>query len=122
MSSEEFWKDTPDLFLSYRTSFLNKKKKEMEETNFKCWLQGLYLHDGNSVLNERLTVSISRMLGGKGKFSEQTYPKQPHDLFKENEEKTIEKEKEKKHNDYFKSFNYFASIKQKFKEKIKKGE
>lgn len=122
MSSEEFWKDNPDLFLSYRTSFLNKKKKEMEETNFKCWLQGLYLHDGNSVLNERLTVSISRMLGGKGKFSEQTYTKQPYDLFKENEEKTIEKEKEKKHNDYFKSFNYFASIKQKFKEKIKKGE
>ena len=122
MSSEEFWKDNPDLFLSYRTSFLNKKKKEMEETNFKCWLQGLYLHDGNSVLNERLTVSISRMLGGKGKFSEQTYPKQPYDLFKENEEKTIEKEKEKKHNDYFKSFNYFASIKQKFTEKIKKGE
>ena len=30
MSAEEFWKDDPQLFVSYRTSFINKKKREME--------------------------------------------------------------------------------------------
>lgn len=46
MSAEEFWKDDPQLFVSYRTSFINKKKREMEENDYKCWLQGLYIHDG----------------------------------------------------------------------------
>ena len=37
MSAEEFWKDDPQLFVSYRTSFINKKKREKDEIDYKCW-------------------------------------------------------------------------------------
>ena len=35
MSADEFWKDDPQLFVSYRTSFINKKKREREEMEKK---------------------------------------------------------------------------------------
>ena len=44
MSAEEFWRDDPQLFVSYRTFYINKKRQEMEELDYKCWLQGSYIH------------------------------------------------------------------------------
>lgn len=47
MNAEEFWRGDPQLFVSYRTSFINKKKREMEEWDYKCWLQGAYINYSN---------------------------------------------------------------------------
>ena len=69
MSADEFWKDDPQLFVSYRTSFINKKKREMEETDYKSWLLGLYIHDGNSKLHYSLIQYIGNLVSSffKGK-------------------------------------------------------
>lgn len=50
MSSEEFWKCDPDLFASYRTSFINKQKTEATNNNTLCWLQGIYTQKALSVV------------------------------------------------------------------------
>ncbi len=121
MSSEEFWKDDPQLFVSYRQAFMNKKKNEIEETNYKSWLQGLYIHEGNEVTRNRLSYDISRILGAKGQKPTATYLKRPIDL-SDKETKDIEKEKEIKEKEYFRKYNYFATMKQNFMNKIKRGE
>ena len=124
MTSDEFWKDDPNLFASYRTFYINKKKTEYEENNYKCWLQGLYTHDGNSILTQKLFEGIVKLLGGNSQQTKRVYPTKPYDLnkktnSKENNEKI---DKEKQHKQYFSSLNYYASLKKKFIEKIKKGE
>lgn len=119
MTSDEFWKDDPNLFLAYHTSFINKKKKEYEEWNYKSWLQGLYIHKGNSILTRNVETTIYRSQGGKAQYSKETYPSEPYGL---NEKKKKEKTKEEKQKEYFNSFNYFGSLKQRFAERIKKGE
>ena len=67
MSAEEFWKDDPQLFVSYRTSFINKKQRELEELDYKCWLQGLYIHDGNGKLFSSLKQLISNIVASFSK-------------------------------------------------------
>lgn len=130
MSAEEFWKDDPQLFYSYRTSFLNKKKREMEETDYKSWLLGLYIHDGNG----KLFVSLKQFLGNmiasmfKGKKDTSkidTYPSKPYGELQK--EKIIDKKKEsEKYINYQKDFVYYGTIKQRYldqiKNKQKKGE
>lgn len=132
MSAEEFWKDDPQLFVSYRTSFINKKKREMEEVDYKCWLQGLYVHDGNGKLFTSLKQFISNMLAGmfKGKKDNtkiDTYPTKPYgELEKEKEEDRKQQQKKQKYEDFQKDLVYFGTLKQQFEEKIrnkqKKGE
>ena len=83
MSAEEFWKDDPQLFVSYRTSFINKKKREMEESDYKSWLLGLYIHDGNGKLLASLKQFIGNILAsisGKPKDTKEipTYTKKPY--------------------------------------------
>ena len=124
MSADEFWKDDPQLFVSYRTSFINKKKREMEELDYRCWLQGLYIHDGNGKLN----MSLKQMLGNM--FSKtpnltpiEPYPSKPYT----EQEKEIKKEqdkKEKQYEEYQSSLVYFGSLKQRYLEQLKqkKGE
>lgn len=124
MTSEQFWKDDPDLFVSYRKAFINKSKNEIEMYNYKSWLQGVYNHEGNEVTRSRLSYEILNMLGGKGKSPTRTYFEKPIDLTaKKNEKnKTNEQKKEEKRKEYFKEYNSFATMKQGFIEKIKKGE
>ena len=40
MSADEFWKDDPQLFVSYRTSFINNKQREMEEHDISVGYKG----------------------------------------------------------------------------------
>lgn len=119
MSSDEFWKDDPQLFVSYRTSFINKKKREAEELDYKCWLQGLYIHDGNGKLFAslkqlifNLVASFSKAPKNKDKIS--TYPKVPY-----SQEKQEKEEKVDKHKEYQNSLMYFGSIKQIYLQKLK---
>ena len=92
MSAEEFWKDDPQLFVSYRTSFFNKKKREMEEIDYKCWVGGLYNYDGNSKLMASLKQLISNIVASFSKGQKDTtkidsYPKKPYmELEKEKNE------------------------------------
>ena len=128
MSSEEFWKDDPQLFVSYRTSFLNKKKREMEENDYKSWLMGLYIHDGNGKLFMSLKQFLHNMVAGmfKGKkdnTSLNTYPEKPYgELTRENQEKMSIDNQNKKYEEYQKSFEYYGTMKQRYLENLRRKE
>lgn len=125
MSADEFWKDDPQLFVSYRTSFLNKKQREMEELDYKCWLEGLYIHDGNSKLFGSLKQFIGNIVAGftkgqKDNSKIDTYPKKPYgELKKENELKEKENKKKIEYDNFQKDFVYLGTIKQRYLEKLK---
>lgn len=133
MTSEEFWKDDPQLFVSYRTSFINKKKREMEEEDYKCWLQGLYIHNGNGLLFNSLKQFISNVINSFFKKPADntkidTYPSKPYmELRKEKKEenKIVENKKSvNKYKEFENSLVYFGTLKQQYldKQKQKKGE
>lgn len=126
MSAEEFWKDDPQLFISYRTSFINKKKRELEENDYKSWLQGLYIYDGNGKLMVSLKQHISNIISKlfKGRTDVQeipTYPAKPYmELKKEQKIKEEENKRNKKYKEYENSLMYFGTLKQQYIEKMKK--
>jgi len=126
MSAEEFWKDDPQLFVSYRTSFLNKKTREMEEEDYKSWLRGLYIHDGNGKLllslKQFLTNIIAKMFKGqKDNNKIPTYPKKPYtELEKEKESKKKELEKQERYKNFENSLVYYGTLKQQYLDKLKK--
>lgn len=126
MSADEFWKDDPQLFVSYRTSFVNKKKRELEEFDYKCWLQGLYIHDGNGKLFTSLKQFIGNMIAGmfKGKKDNtqiDTYPIKPYrELEKDKKRKEEKQIQNQKYQDYQNSLVYFGTLKQQYINKLKK--
>ena len=131
MSAEEFWKDDPQLFVSYRTSFINKKKREMEEIDYKSWLQGLYIHDGNGKLMASLKqflTNILASLSGKPKDTKEipTYAKKPYtELEKEKQKQDEEQTKKDRYKEYENSLVYFGTLKQQYIDRLKnkkKGE
>ena len=133
MSAEEFWKDDPQLFISYRISFIKKKENELTEEDYKSWLRGLYIYDGNSKLFATLKQFINNTLAGifksqKDNTKIDTYPLKPYfELKKEEEQKQKEKQEEKKRKDKYKNFesslNYYGTMKQRYLENLqKKGE
>lgn len=126
MSAEEFWKDDPQLFFAYRTSFINKKKREVEENDYKSWLQGLYIYDGNS----RLLASLKQFIGNmvskhRDNKKIDSYPSKPY-IEKQKEEAKTNKEKQKQierkeqFKNYHNSLIYFGTMKQRYFEKIQK--
>lgn len=54
MSYDEFWKGDPSLFWAYRTSFIEKEKRQNELDNFKAWLSGLYNYKAFGVVEYNL--------------------------------------------------------------------
>ena len=129
MSADEFWKDDPQLFVSYRTAFINQKQREVEEHDYKCWLQGLYIHDGNGKLFSSLKQLITNIVasfvkGQKDNTVIDSYPKKPYtELEKDHKRKEIAKKQQDKYENYEKSLVYFGTMKQRYLEKLqKKGE
>lgn len=129
MSAEEFWKDDPQLFVSYRTSFINKKKREMQELDYKCWLQGLYVYDGNGKLFASLKQFMGNLVssifkGNKDNTKIDTYPEEPYsEIVKKSKNEENKKNEEKKYKDFENSLIYFGTLKQQYLNKLKaKGE
>lgn len=128
MSADEFWKDDPQLFISYRTFYFNKKQREMEEMDYKCWLQGLYTHNGNGILVNSLQQLLASMFGGKKNHQKAgEYPKKPYlEQDKENkakEDKELqEKNKQKKYEEFQKSLAYAGTMKKRYLESLKNKE
>ena len=126
MSAEEFWKDDPQLFVSYRTSFINKKKREKEELDYKCWLQGLYTHHGNGLLFNSLKQFIGNIVasmfkGKKDTTKLDTYPKKPYtELEKENKLKQKQEEENVKYKSFESSLVYYGTLKQQYLERLEK--
>ena len=85
MSVKEFWEDNPDLFWAYRFSYYTNKKLEQQEMNFQLWLQGAYFH-------EAVAVALSNSFGKGKKIS---YTQKPYVLDKEEEERELQREREK---------------------------
>ena len=125
MSAEEFWKDDPQLFVSYRTSFINKKKREMEENDYKSWLMGLYIHDGNGKLLASLKQFLGNILAsisGKPKDNKEipTYSKKPYmELEKEKREEDEQQMRKDKYREYENSLIYFGTLKQQYTDRLK---
>ena len=126
MTSEEFWEDDPQLFVSYRTSFVNKKQREMKELDYKCWLQGLYIHDGNGKLFTSLKQFIGNLVAGMFKGNKDTtkidsYPKKPYnELFEEEQNNKQLEQKKQNYKEFENSLIYFGTLKQQYLNKIKK--
>lgn len=123
MSAEEFWKDDPQLFVSYRTSFINKKKREIEEEDYKSWLRGLYIHDGNGKLFSSLKQFITNIVA-KNKDTKKidSYPSKPYmELEKEKEQEKKEQLKKDRYKEYENSLVYFGTLKQQYTDKLKKA-
>ena len=123
MSAEEFWKDDPQLFVSYRTSFFNKKKREMEELDYKCWLNGLYNYDGNSKLMASLKQLIMNIVSSFTKGQKDTtkidnYPNKPYLELEKEKKESKHKNENSKQKDYYNSLMYFGSIKQIYLDKM----
>lgn len=121
MSSEEFWKDDPQLFVSYRTSFINKKKRQMEEWDYKCWLQGLYNYKGEISSEEVLRNTLINMFSSKKiDLKIETYPLKPFSQQeKEKDVKNEELTKKQKYENFQNSLSYFGSMKQRYIERMK---
>lgn len=118
MSAEEFWKNDPQLFVAYRTSFINKKKRELEEYDYKCWLQGLYIHDGNG----KLTLSLKQFIGNMMSKTKDntiigTYPSEPYNSKPNKKDNKVEETK--KQEEYRNSLIYYGTIKARYLEKMK---
>lgn len=126
MSADEFWKDDPQLFVSYRTSFFNKKKHEMEELDYKCWLQGQYVYDGNEKIGARLQQTISNGFAGfssSPKFNRDKipkYPEKPYSILEREKKLEIEKQKKSIYEKEKNSLIYQGSIKQIYLERMNK--
>lgn len=122
MSADEFWKDDPQLFVSYRTSFINKKKREMEELDYKCWLQGLYIYNGNGGLIQSLKQLIINLFSSKKDTNEiKPYPAKPYNELDKEKNKTNklnDTAKEQKYQEFQNSLCYFGSMKQRYVDKL----
>ena len=106
MTSEEFWRDDPKLFSSYRKAYIEKEERSYEIINYGNWLQGLYIYDGfKKSLND-----FGYNFWGKSNPNSQSYPEQPYDIFgKEKDKKVKQREKARKENQ--KNLNFWARIK-----------
>lgn len=126
MSADEFWKDDPQLFVSYRTSFINKKKRELEEWDYKSWLQGLYTHHGNGLLFNSLKQFIGNIVasmfkGKKDNSKLDSYPNKPYtELEKEKKKQEQEQKQNSKYKDFENSLVYFGTLKQQYLERLEK--
>lgn len=126
MSADEFWKDDPQLFVAYRTSFFNKKKHEMEEFDYKSWLQGRYIYDGNEKVGARLQQTITNGFAGLSQtphFNRDkipTYPEKPYLVLEKERKQEVEEEKKSIYEKEKNSLIYQGSIKQIYLERMKK--
>ena len=130
MSAEEFWKDDPQLFVSYRISFIKKKERELEEEDYKSWLRGLYIHDGNSKLLGALRQFITNLLAGMFKGQKdntkiESYPIKPYfelrkEKEKEKKEEEIKEKRNKRYENYENSLQYYGTMKQRYLDELEK--
>lgn len=123
MSSEEFWKDDPQLFVSYRTSFINKKKREMEELDYKCWLQGLYIYKATLNSEEVLRSTLVNMFSSKKQnIKIEEYPKKPLSELNKEEKQRMDKNRKnsEKYINFQNSLCYFGSMKQRYIDNLTK--
>lgn len=119
MTAKEFWEDDPQLFVSYRISFINKKERELQETDYKCWLEGLYNHHGNSIILARLQQFIVKIFSKSSQKQIKPYPSYPY--FQEKEMEKMKKIKQKqKYQKYQQDWVYLGTMKKRYLEKLKK--
>lgn len=120
MTAKEFWEDDPQLFVSYRISFINKKERELKEEDYKCWLQGVYNHNGNSILFAKLQQFIVSLFSkNKQNNKIEEYPLYPY-----SEQKRLKEQQENKSkNDYMKFQKdcvHLGTLKKQYLDKISK--
>lgn len=76
MPLQEFWYENPDLLWVYRTSFINKRKEDVEFTheciNYQAWLTGMYVyHAIGSALDKKVHYPLQPFNIGEGKASKE---------------------------------------------------
>ena len=125
MSAEEFWRDDPQLFVSYRTFYIERKKQEAEEIDYQCWLLGNYIHTGNGNLVGNLMKMLSSMFS-KHKDNRELpkYPEKPYLQIRKEKQLQLdneikEKEKKEKYDKFQKTLMIQGSLKRRYLESIK---
>lgn len=98
MSYDDFWYKDPELFFSYRFSYLKKLEIDQKKINYEAWLKGLYAFEAH-------TVALAKAFGGKNSQSAE-YPKKPHDF---DHVSTSEENKEDK---FLKTRNFWSRFKE----------
>lgn len=125
MTAEQFWKDDPQLFASYRTFYINKKEKDSYELDYKCWLQGLYNYDGNTKTSASLKQFLGNLVAALFKKSKDSreidkYPSKPYTIQeKEKQEEEKKKQQISKYEQYESDLYYFGTLKQRYLETLK---
>ena len=125
MSAEEFWRDDPQLFVSYRTFYINKKQQEAEEADYKCWLLGNYIHRGNGTLVGSLIKVLTSMFS-KHKDNRElpSYPEKPFlqiekDKKAKNDKERQEQLKKERFDKFQSTLAYQGSMKRRYLESLK---
>lgn len=122
MNTKEFWEDDPQLFVSFRISFIKKKEREIQEEDYKSWLTGVYVHHGNSIILAKLQQFIVNIFSKNRKNTKiESYPLYPYSQMKE-KEKEQEKEEKQRYKDFVKEYTYVGTLKQQFLDKMSKKE
>lgn len=125
MTAEQFWKDDPQLFVSFRTFYINKKEREANEIDYKCWLQGLYIHDGNTKISATLKQFLGNLIAAIFKKTKdnreiEKYPSKPYTIQeKEKREKAQSESKKSKYEKYESDLYYFSTLKKRYLETLK---
>jgi hypothetical protein len=91
MSTQEFWKEDPDLLWTYRKVYTDKFKVQREISNQTAWINGMYVY---KALNVALYNSFK-----KKEEALAEYPDKPYELDSGKTEEEIEQEKIKKDED-----------------------
>ena len=86
MTYKEFWEEDPEMFWAYCFYFYKKQRIDLDDANFKAWLNGLYVYNA-------VATSLANSFRGKNDKSIE-YLGQPLELDLCGKEKTKEENKQ----------------------------
>ena len=98
MSYDDFWYKDPELFFSYRFSYLKKLEIDQKKMNYDSWLKGLYTCEAH-------TVALAKAFGGKNSHNVE-YPSKPHEF------DSVTPTKEEKENKFLKTRSFWSRFKE----------
>ena len=101
MSYDEFWNKDPELFFSYRFSYLKGLKIKREEMNYSSWLNGLYNY-------RAYAVALHNAFDGKNNPME--YFKKPIDFDNEEDKQSKKQKEEETFNQKKRFWSHFKEI------------
>lgn len=98
MTTEEFWKGEPRVFISY----IKKYEHELDDMNYQSWLIGLYVH-------KAVRTVLDNAFSDKGSIKD-TYFEKPLEELNSNYKYDKEEKQENKNKNYRNQVNYWSKF------------